>query len=374
MGTEAEKTENPDLAPLTERELAIAAGLDPDLVTVETTERATEGKEAPQTASPSAKADPTPPETAEVAQPTASAQDASAAEGGTEAAPAEGGWITPQILSQARAYGLSDADVQGFEDQEAFDRAAVLFDRFLVSSAKPEEEKPAEKPPARVQPAAQETAPAAAAPANTPEGEFDPEYYVKEGYDAATVNMAKALKAQMERTAELQRQLESVAKGQQKAAEADKTEKGRFFHDVVNTMDADLFGRTVDENGKPRKLTTAEEACRQKLWYTASDLMSASIRAARARGEEPDTSDLAGYLARAKRIAFAEELAAKKQREFQEKVVAQSKRRRPASGAVKANPVRHGANTGVPETEVDMAKAIANDPRVIAAYEKFQMQ
>jgi len=100
---------------LTEREVAIAQGRDPDEITTDET-----------------------PEVETSVEDTVDEEVAS--EPSSE--PAEETWINAEITELADSYGFTGEDMKLFESEAEFRRAGMLFDRQMLSKAEPKAEDP----------------------------------------------------------------------------------------------------------------------------------------------------------------------------------------------------------------------------------------
>ena len=134
-------------------------------------------------------------------------------------------WIDDSIRELAESYGIEDSDMKGFTSAAEFRRAARLIDQRLAAPPPP--------PPAQV-PAEEEV-------------DLDPQKYIDAGYDAETVKLVRVAKS-------LQDKLKHIepAIGQFQALHQAATQQGfaNSFHDLVDSMEEGLYGRSVDKNGK----------------------------------------------------------------------------------------------------------------------------
>jgi len=321
MGDVAEKPEAEPLV-LTEREIAIARGEDPDAA-VEG------GKEAELTP--------------EVGQ---DAAGQPAPEGGKDAAPpaVNAEWVDDDVLGLARSYGLDENDVKQFDDAEAFRKATLLFDKKLLAEA-------GQKPADVV--AAPKAVPVADTVTDDPAA-IDPQAYIDAGYDEQTVALVKAHKQLADEVVRLR--AEAQAAQQRTAAEFER-DRLLTYHDAVDQLDEKRYGRTLDNAGTIVPLTKEADDNRRKLHDTAQLLATKS----------PPGTPLSVILKRAEKIAFAEELAAEERRVYQEKVAKQSAKRRPAAG--RSKPIAAPVSA---DGDVDEAVDIANRPEIVKAWNRMQ--
>ena len=281
---------------LTERELAIAHGDDPD----STPPVEPEEVEAEATEEPTAIEDASPPteEPVEIAETPAS-------------------WLTAEVKELGQSYGLSDDEISSFASQDEFDRAARLFDRNLVKQSKaPEPVVPApvkaEEKPAEV-------------PATL---DLDPEKYKEAGYDEDTVNLVRFAKSQQEKLDQLNQQMETFRQSQ---VQERQHREIIAFHDAVDQLDSKRFGRSVDEKGRPVPLSKEADAERRRLFEAKAEIESALAAKARAAGEEPQFIPMSVLIQRAHKYGFSDEIEADRKEQLQKDLKAQSRRRRPVS-------------------------------------------
>lgn len=287
-------------------------------------------------------------------------QEAPAGEAAEESAEETESWVDDQSRQLAESYGMSAEELAEFKSPEEFARAAVFLDKHLISLAP----KAAVQPPAEV--------PAGKPAEQPPVGKFDLDVqkFIDADYDEHTIELVKAHKALAEEHSQLQ---QSVGQFRQQVEADQQRATLNNFHDVVDTMEEDLFGRslTSGSDGSDRlvvKLSEAHESARQKL-YETMDALAAGIAAKAAQSGRPAELPPASVLIhRAKQVAFGEELRKRSIREFQEKVAAQSKRRRPAAGRSRPASAPPKAQDGNRDEVAD----IADHPEVVKLWNKFQ--
>ena len=286
---------------LTDREIAIAQGLDPDNVPVAKAEEVVEeaavgeGDDGGSDVSDAGEAD---------------AKDGE--DGGKEAAAAST-WVTDDVKALAGTYGLLDVDLADLESEGDFLRLARVLERRKPAAGG--EAKPAE--PVAKPDAAPEVKPAESAKGDVPK--IDPQKYIDAGYDEETVALARA-------AAKMQEQIDRLVPSferQQKAFEAEQHRRTtEEFHQVLDDM-----GRY----GKSAKLTEADDGKRKRLWEAAA-VVAKDIQA---NGREPPP--LKTLLQRAEIVAFGDEIMAERKAELAKRVKSQSSRRRPV-GRATTNP------------------------------------
>lgn len=295
---------------LTEREVAIAHGDDPDTVGAEDAEE--EGDEADGT-------------DAEVKE--------DAASGDGKEAPGSD-WIDDDAKALAESYGIDDEALGSFADAADFKRFAAIYEKHL--SAEPEQAADKVDKKAAKAPIDEESA---------DEDGLDPKWFEENGYDEQTVNIVKA-----------------VVKMQGMAARIEQLEQR--IAEEGSRRDREAFDREVDalggRYGASDKLTKAQKVARNKL----ADAVEVVSQTLAKRGEKASRSVV---LKRAELVAFGDEILAE-EREKQKEALSQSVKKQSAkrrSVGRNTKPPARGERPG----EASSAKAIANLPELVAAFE-----
>lgn len=320
----AEQTEE---IKLTDREIALTQGIDPD--TIQSEQPGTE-------AGTDAEA---------VAESTG---------GGTEAAnktPEEKPWYDDSDREYAAAYNLTDDDLKGFSNREELRRAGTIFDRNELAAVKKAEQETQAK--------VEEKKPEAIAPVPDP-NDIDPEEYAKAGYDEHTIKIAKALKAEREARKAKDTEFESlnkrvtefIAQEERKQAIFQHQAKVSQFDDIVDTLDERLFGRSLTKDGRLAQMGKDHFESRKKLFEVVQDLQEVRERRANASGQRFNTP-MRVLVEQAAQIAFAEEFKKQAEQKRASELKAQSQRRRPVAAH------RTPAPTGNPITKPDPHDEVA---------------
>lgn len=369
---------------LTDREKAIAQGLNPDDVQ-ETEQRvlaspgddATEGASAQEaeegTDAPSGdSAAQDEAATEEVAAEDIAVTETEAAEGETEAAAEdtavegtaakETDWVTDRLLGKAASLGVSEQQLREFSGPAEFDRAVALWDgqdhtavRETVTQQVTTEKVETEDQPADAKPP------------------LDLQKYVDAGYDEDTLNLVRAQNTAAERAGKLSEQ--NVLLGAELVRireDSDKREQAQYlnaFHDSVDEMEEGLFGRDRDSTGQLRELSREHDGNREKLFEMVRTISDGIVVRAERTGSAPVIPPLPVLLDRAQQVVFGEDLRRQEREKIHKEAAAQSKKRRPAVGRAKpsqAAPVKKEE----PQSDADVALDIANHPDVVAAFEK----
>lgn len=264
---------------LTEREIALAQGLDPDDVGAVMNEVGDDG-----------------------GSDVSDAGEADATDGDDGKDADASSWITDDVKALASTYGLGDADLADLDSEADFLRVARVMERRKVAS---------DAAPTKTPDIVSGDEPAKADDVPT----IDVQKYIDAGYDEETVALARVAAA-------MQQQLGKIAPAfeqQQKAfAEEQHRRTAEEFHRV-----ADELGRY----GEHAKMSAADDAKRKRLWEAAA-VVATDLAAG---GREPPP--LKTILQRAEIVAFGDEIMAERKAELAKKVKSQSSRRRPVGRA-----------------------------------------
>lgn len=336
-----------DTLELTERELAIAAGDDPDQIETPVA--------VPDQSKPAAEAAATP----AVVESEQEAIKVSA--GSKEAAPtitppaSNPAWINQEARDYAASYGLSEAELKDYGSLSELRRAGAIFDKQITKA----------KPAPAIQPVVSTPA-AGATPAvpNTPTAEqakkfvpYDIEDLKKQNYDDFTIKMASEqneIYAQLQKANERAEKAETgTAQIQQRFQQDAQRQEAAMFHQAADTLDETRFGRVAAMN-------PAADGNRKKL-YEAALLINSGIKAqAEQQGVQPVFPTLPVLLKRAEALAFADEIRADERKRAQDELAAQSRRRRPVGTHKATRPVAPAKKAA--ETQDDMVGRILADP------------
>lgn len=325
----------------TEREQALLSGIDPDgpqpiddtaasssaapaaATTAHTTDQSQPGKDAGTEA--------------------ASTTDVNAPVGGTEAAsanqpPASAAkpWYTDDHKALAQSYGLSDADLAKFTDEADFSKHATFYDRDLATIAakkllaqEGQQAAGSQSPPAAD---ASKSGQSGQKPPAPTDDDLDPQKYIDAGYDEETVKLVKFAKAQKDQLAQLQTLVTTIQAERQQAVETERAAaKNRAFHDFVDTLHADRYGKSKDDTGRPQGISEQQDTNRRKIFEAADILLMGIEERAKATGQEPVLPPYAILIKRAEAMVFAEELAREQQEKLRKTMADQSRRRRPVA-------------------------------------------
>jgi hypothetical protein len=294
--------------------------------------------------------------TVEAPEGTEAHPDKSEEDEGKDAAEAEAGdkevsapdWATSDLQGLAGSYGLSVEDLAEMSGPDEFLRHARRMDRGLRAETKPVAS-PAEKTPDKKPPTQAEVAELnAEAFAN-----YEPEV---QAFVRSHAALQQEHRAALERMDRLEGAVAEYFAGAQKAQEEARLVA---FHKEVDQLDPETFGCAYVEGKKgAQPLSEAADAARRKFHADALALLPAIAR--QNGGQMPDL-DVA--LRRVYQIQFADQIRARERRVYEEKVAAQSKRRRAAPGRPKP--------AADPDAEEQSpAQKVANHPEVVKAWNK----
>lgn len=331
-GAEKDGTEDTEEIVLTDRELAIINGDDPDDL-AEDEEDTTLGD---------GKADVTDDD-----------------EGGKDAPEPdqEESWVTDDLRQLAGTYGLQDEDIADFGSGEEFLKAAGMLEKLSLRAAQKQwqdhqaaQQQGNASPTGKVEPAkAVETAKDGAA--------ADLESQIKklreEGYDESLIAPMEAVAAKLRAFEGSLGQIQPVIETQQQRIIAERQSQVMgSFHDVVDALGG-RFG------GAEAALTPEQEKNRETL-FNAARLVERDIMS---RGQTPPSMKV--VLQRAELLAFGDEIRKERQEALSKQVRGQSGKRRSVGRTVtkKSSP---------PGDSDDPVAAIANSPEMIALFKGFE--
>jgi len=360
MAEDATKpTENDDVLELTDREKIIAGGGDPDAEPEKPAEGTQGGDAKPGEPSepPAANGTDATPAVPDRGDPvvTKPVEDVPVEPEPTEPEPTDGEppttWVDDETREVASSYGISNADLEDFGSKEEFERATRLFDRQLLAG----EQKPA-APVAPAPPKPEPQVPLEAPTAEEQVGKLDVKKYQDAGYDEDTVALVRAHNAMLERVEELN-------KAQAQVEEARHAEEDRQaimgFHEAMDALDERRYGRAE------RGLKSEQDANREKVYNQTVALHNGMQAHAERLGRQLEPISWAALTKRAERLVFGDEIIAEEKRQYQERVAAQARKRRPAPG--RARPVAPAK-----ASDEDAGDETANHPEVIKIWDKLQ--
>lgn len=322
----------PEELKLTDREIAIARGLDPD------SPAPGEGEEDHQGL------------------------------GGKEAASPSDNWRTEEIRELAASLGWDDEKLNEFETYDQFIEAAVKHDNELKDLSEKvarESERQAPPPPPKRPEKQAETQ----ATTDLDQIELDPEKYRAAGYDEETVNIVRYTKALHDELKRLRPAVDEMVRAYEEAKHQSYL---NHFHDLLDTMDEERYGRSVDSNGRPVKLPPEKNENRRKIYDTAHTLLNGII----AKGAKPEElPPLSTLVKRAELVVFGNEILQKERENFKQRVERQARYRRPLPSRPVVNHegrrperLRGQGMAGLAE----IVKDIANHPDVVKLWERLQ--
>lgn len=365
---------------LTQREIAIAQGDDPDDfgagvyddvepgTAEETTETTEETVDEPEeTAVEESDAD-------DSDQPGDEADPDSDDDDGSDVDDEPADWVSDDLRELGASYGLTPEKMRsGFRDAGHFLQQARDYDRGQAEKRRQSAGRSSE-----VQSGAGKSGTdTSAEPADkTNEIPLDPEWYREQGYDDATLALVARLKAQQDALDQINPFLQGM---QQRQEQEFIQREEQEYHDALDRMSADRYGRVKDESGNVVQLPEFSLENRRRVYQEAKQFEQAIIDRARAEGRAPQLPSKDVLLRRAELFLFGDQI----ERELTEKVArekdaeqeqrlkdaaAQAKRRRPVAGTTKP---KRKAKTE-PLSEVDEIARIANSPELVKFWKEAQ--
>lgn len=254
-----------------------------------------------------------------------------------------------EITGKAKSLGLSDDDVKAFGSEAALRLHVSLLERIEGLAAKA----PVED--AKVEPAEEESGAVSATLIDLSLYDNDdlPE---DERWDERSLAIPKALRREQEIRVQLQEQVKSLLEAEQARVTRQVEDT---FHGTVDSLGDDIFGRSRDEYGRTAKLTDDQFANRTKL-YKEVDTLAAALQEKAAREGKPVDLTWDEVVEKARVTAFGIPKGSKS-----EALRKQSASRRPVSTSASAQ--RH-----IPRD--DSAESIAELPELKAFWDKAQRE
>lgn len=300
---------------LTERELAIIDGQDPD----DPTEEAEADSGTPE---PEAKEEPEPqrelpPEDEPEPEPEVSE---------------EPDWVSDEVRSLAYSYGMTEKDLESFDDQADFERTGRILDQRLTQQVEVPQQEEAKFSLAewedyqRQQQASSPPAPEASGEAiktDPSTGKLDPNYYRENDYDDETIRIVETASKNEQRLEQVESYL---AEQRERESQAQVQSELNQFHRAVDTYKPDFFGETVSKEGANVRLSSENQEKRNRLYGEVAKIAQGLTMT----GQSIPSYDV--LVRRAGGVAFAEDFAKEQQDAYAGRIQKQSRRRRPVSG------------------------------------------
>lgn len=312
---------------LTERELIIAQGGDPDSEEYQD-EEVSEDIEEPD-----------------------HSEDSEEVEGSTEDEDQEevevgDDWITESTIKVADAYGVSDDELVEFKDEESFLSAVSLLDGRAEDADETDE---SEEPEEDI----------------SNEDFLDRIEQLREaGYEDDVLDLFReqheTTSKEREANKNLRDEIASIKERQEGEALATQAME---FHNLVDDLDEERFGLSYSD-GKYQDISKEHDSNREKLWNAMDTITSGIYRRAERDGQEPELPSDKVLAHRAMMLAFGDEIKEDETKKISRRIQTQSKRRRPVGSA---------ARKEAPVASADKdSEDIANDPRLVEFWEKSQ--
>lgn len=187
--------------------------------------------------------------------------------------------------------------------------------------------------------------------------DIDPEEYARDGYDEKTVKLAKFAQKQKDNVKQLKGEVKAIA---DKQAAAEQSRFIESFHDTLDTMDADLFGRSLDKDGNEVAISEDLDANRRLVFDRYVKLNNEIAAEAKKAGKEPKFPSMRSLLKTATEEALSKKLVAREAARVKSELAEQSKKRRPVAGAGARRP----EIVEDKKSSKNLATEIANDPSI----------
>lgn len=347
---------------LTPREEAIARGEDPDTV---------DASANTGSAGESAESEVSDQSSERIPETGSEANEGSTAKG--KDAPAA--WYTDEDAELAEAYALSREDLAEFGSRDEFSRSIKHIDRLGLLNLKAQMEAAgANQEPAKGEKKSGENT-SSDNLSEPPTGKIDRQKFVDKGYGAEELALIDAYNAQFEKSQQLEAKLadheQKLSAWQEQQEEIAKASEINEFHDIVDTFEEDLFGRSV-KDGRAVQLDSEHDQARQLLFNATSIVRQMFENAVKASGGKQKMPAPRVILQRAKHLAFGELLVKQEKAAHERRISEQSRRRRPAA----ARPDRpsgggkSAARVSATQSDEDRVQSLVNDKDIAAAWER----
>lgn len=266
----------------------------------------------------------------------------------TPEAPTETSWIEGRDRHYAAALGLTAEELAEFESRAELERfGKMLIARQSHATPSPEPKQEAKAPEYIDQPILDD-------------GTLNVEWFRKHDYDEGQIALAQANLDQSKKFAEFQQQFESL---QQISAEQQRERDLNDFHDSLDRLDGEWFGKTLNDRGEPVQISATLGERRQAV-FAQLDVASESLT--RKLGHPPTMSQrvqLAAQLAWGSELAEVASRRSEAARKGQiTKIANQARKVRPVSAPakiIKSKPA-----------DPESTDAILNDPEMQAMLSK----
>jgi ribosomal protein L17 len=325
----AEEVDSPEVAQansefeLSEREMAIARGEDPDMI--EASEAAPEEPAAEENTDP--EPEPEKPETDQSPD-----------------------WAGDDAREISEAYGL---DISDFDSEASFNAAANAFSKKFAEVGDEELTKETPEETSEESSSSEEDSP------EDLTGKFNErvETLREAGYEDDVLDLLRdqheAVMTEKQHSEELRSQMEHLVERQQ---QDDLDRQAADFHSLADTLDESLFGQTF-EDGKFTNISKEHDANREKLWNAMDVIANGMVQQAVREGKEPHLPSDKALAELALNMEFGTDLRGRAAKDVSRKVQQQSNRRRPV-GSAKAS-----APSATQQTKERSVEDIASDPR-----------
>ncbi len=330
---------------LTDREIAIAEGRDPNEVVDTNVDGSNVDDVSPEN------------EQVESEESTGQVAEDSTSE--------NGGWIDDDVKSFASGYGLDADDLSRFDSREELETWGRIQDRLSARKTREQEDKggkPVEtKTGTETKPEANGGKPGESG--DETEEELNLADY--EEYDDATKKVVRSLKREQDRRRRLEETLKSIEPHlpvMNQIVEAQKRVQQEQASRQLAEFESALDGVGIEVLGKDhRSLSRVQEENRGKVWSAVQQIYQRQADEAIARGKEPPVPDIKQLASRAVTAVFGDTTgSSQSKRQNVSAIREQARKVRPAGGGRVATRV---ADTGNDDD-------VANHPEIVALHER----
>lgn len=288
---------------------------------------------------------------------TGGSNDAADAHGSNEQKPT---WITDDVKLTAAMYGLSDDELNDFQDKADLDRFTRRYDRTLAKAGVPTNSgMPAGQEQTQQGGAAGQQQQTAGQGQTGQAGQISLDDKDWEGYDEKTQALVKFNRSLNDKM----QQLEQYVAHQQQIAFTNT------FHDAVDRLGDKRLGTSI-VNGMATQLSGDPGQLRERLFEAAGQLQAGIVAQAQRAGKQPEIPPIGILVKRAYNMLFADDIQTAAKADAKKGLLKQAAHVRPAEQTRRTNltpkPLPKDA------TLQQQVEYVANLPQIVEGFERLQ--
>ena len=289
-------------------------------------------------------------------------EEAEAPEESTEedsSEPEEQDWVS-EVAELAASYGMDEDEVrETFKSKEEFERLSVVMDKQQALYMRQPESTPEsyEKQPEPEEPSE--------VPGLKADGTLDLEWLQENGYDETSIAMFKKVHT-----------LEQQAREQQAYVLAkEQYARDNAFHDSLDVIDPEFFGKSVDDDGNPIYDLPKEYADRRgRLAKEVRDVLYPQMVQQNLKKGIVSEPNMRLAVKRGINLVFGKEMAERESRKRGEALKKQAARRRPVNSTSQSAAARAASKRPSDEviTKESQVEELVNDEVLVNAWNNFR--